>query len=169
MQKQEHQSLGYQFTHEQENTFLFRTSNRILYEVRFKPSGYIFANDPALEPFVFEISIVVIDNPTGNRPPGDPLVPPTIHSIFRVFFEQHERSVVYICDTSDKRGQARQRKFSSWLTLYGGRTYVQFNDSLLDDSGEVYFVSLISKSTNPFRQRLIRAFHELITVNQREK
>lgn len=169
MQSEEHQSLGYQFTNEQENIFLFRTNNRILYEVRFKPSGYIFANDPDLEPFVFEISIVVIDNPTGKRPPRDPLVPPTLTAIFSIFFEKHERIVVYICDTSDKRGQARQRKFSSWLTLYGGAHYTQFNNRLQDDSGEIYFVSFVIKSSNPYQQRLIVTFSELITANQQDK
>ena len=171
MKKQELPSSGYRFRNDPTtpNVFVFETTNSIIYEVRFKPSGYIFANDPDLEPFVFEMSIVVIDNPTGKRPPGDPLLPSTITTIFSIFLERHERIVVYICDTSDKRGQARQRKFSSWLTLYGGTHYIQFNDSLQDDSGEVYFVSLIIRSTNPYRQRLISAFTELITVNQRDK
>lgn len=168
MRKEEHQWLGYKFTNDQPNSFIFRTINKILYEVRFKPSGYIFANEPELEPFVFEMSIVVIDNPTGKRPPGDPLVPPTVAHIFSLFFEQHERVVVYVCDSSDGRGEARQRKFSSWFALYKG-SYVQFNDTITDEKGDIYYVSLIMNRNNPHRLRLIVAFNELTMTNSEDK
>ena len=157
--------LGYRVNNspDEPNVYVFETTNRILYEVRFKPGGYIFANDPDIQEFVFEISIVVIENPNGKRPPGDPLVPPTIARIFGNFFEQHERMVVYICDTSDQRGRVRQRKFISWFSLYEGDNYTQFNDTLFDESGNPYFVSLIIRHTNPHRLRLMLAFNDLVT------
>jgi hypothetical protein len=114
------------------------------------------------------MSIVVIDNPTGKRPSRDPLIPPTIATIFGVFFEQHERVIVYICDTSDERGEARQRKFSSWFNLYKG-SYIQFNDSVIDEKGEIYYVSLIIKRNNPYRLRLMLAFNELVTEEREDK
>ena len=145
------------------NVFVFETINSIIYEVSFKPSGYIFANDPEIQSLVFEISVVVIENPTGKRPPGDPLVPPTIARIFGSFFEQHERVVVYVCDTSDQRGQARQRKFTSWFSYYQGVEYAQFSDSIVDETGVIYFVSLIIRLDNPYRRRLLLAFDDLVT------
>ncbi|MVM38032.1 hypothetical protein GO730_11240 [Spirosoma sp. HMF3257] len=163
MQKEERRLPGYEFTNEEKNSFLFRTSNRILYEVSFKPSGYIFANDPELQPFVFEISIVVIENPTDKHPPADPRVPPTIAQIFGSFFEQHERVVVYVCDTSDQRGSVRQRKFLNWFGYYKGVDYAQFNDTLTDEEGVHYYVSLIIRLDNPYRRRLLLAFDDLLT------
>jgi len=151
------------------NVFVFETNKSIVYEVRFKPSGYIFENDPELEPFVFEMSIAVLENPTGKRPPGDPLVPPTIASIFGIFFEQHNRVVVYICDTSDQRGRVRQRKFLSWFNLYKGGNYTQFNDSIIDETGDLYFVSLIIRHTNPYRLRLMMAFNDLMVYSREGK
>ncbi|WP_394342022.1 DUF6169 family protein [Spirosoma pollinicola] len=52
--------------------------------------------------------------------------------IFASFFEQHERIVVYACDTSDKRGRVRQRKFTSWFKLYEGGIFFQFSDIIID-------------------------------------
>lgn len=167
MQKEERPLFGYEVTNEKTDSYLFRTSNRILYEVSFRPSGYIFANDPDLQPFVFEITIAVIDNPLGKRPPRDPLVPPTIARIFSNFFEQHERIVVYICDTSDQRGRIRQRKFLSWFNYYKGVDYFQFNDTLTDEAGDHFFISLIIRLDNPYRRRLLLAFDDLLTDSRK--
>lgn len=142
--------------------YVFRTVNSILYEVRFKPSGYIFEDDPDIQPFVFEVSILVLENPLNKHPPSDPLVSKTIALIFGQFFEQHERIVVYICDTSDRRGLVRHRKFTSWFERYKG-DYVQLNDSIIDDKGAVYFVSLILRRENPFGGRIAASFLSLIS------
>lgn len=165
MKKEERLLSGYRIDNDlnEPNVFVFETINSIVYEVKFKPTGYIFANDPDLQPFVFEISIVVIENPTGRRPPGDSLVPPTIARIFGNFFEQHERVVVYVCDTSDQRGLVRQRKFTNWFSYYSGSNYFQFSDSLIDDMGTVYSISLIIRLDNPYRRRLLLAFDDLLT------
>ena len=143
--------------------FVFETLNAIIYEVKFKPSGYIFSHDPAIQQFVFEISISVLENPLGKSPPSDPLVPPTIARIFGIFFEQHERIVVYVCDTSDQRGNVRQRKFMSWFSYYKGLEYTQFTDTIVDEAGIPYFISLIVRIDNPFRRRLLLAFDDLLT------
>ena len=142
------------------NSFYFTTQNEIAYRVIFKPSGYIFERDPDIQPFVYEISIIVLDNPTGSRPPSDPLVSATIALIFGRFFEQHERVVVYICDTSDQRGLARHRKFTRWFERYKGN-YVQMNDSISDRNGIVYFTSLIVRRDNPYMGRIFTAFSDL--------
>ncbi len=165
MQKEERPLSGYRVDNDssEPNVFIFETVNSIIYEVRFKPSGYIFENDPEIQPFVFEISIVVLENPTGKGPPGASLVPPTIARIFGNFFEQHERVVVYVCDTSDKRGSVRQRKFENWFSYYKGVSYAQFNDTLVDDAGVPYSMSLIIRLDNPFRRRLLLAFDDLLT------
>lgn len=165
MKNEEHLSSGYRVDNDPDdpNVFIFETTNAIIYEVRFKPSGYIFANDPEIQPFVFEMGITVLENPLEKRPPGDRLVPPTIAHIFGDFFEQHERIVVYICDSSDKRGLVRQRKFNNWFSLYKGSSYAQFNDSLLDETGVPYFISLIIRLDNPYRRRLLLAFDDLVT------
>ena len=143
------------------NSFYFTTQNEIAYEVRFRPTGYIFENDPDLQPFLYEISIIVLDNPTDAQPPADRLVSTTVASIFGQFFRQHERVVVYICDTSDQRGLARHRKFTSWFERYKGN-YVQFSDSITDKKGIVYFTSLIVRRDNPHMARVLIAFTNLV-------
>lgn len=131
----EHPSPSYTVGQQNDGLYAFRTVNRILYVVRFKPSGYIFEHDPILQPFVYEISIVVLDNPMTRRPPADPLVASTVALIFGQFFYQHERIVVYICDASDQRGQIRHRKFTGWFERLTCTDYVHL-------SGEVMFTNI---------------------------
>ncbi len=168
MQNEERPSFSYAFDSDEPNSYVFRTINQVLYEVRFRPSGYIFEHDPDLQPFVFEISIIVIDNPSGKRPPTDSMVSSTIALIFGRFFEQHHRVVVYICDTSDRRGYARHRKFTSWLERYKSN-YMQVSDSLTDKDGVVYFGSLIVGRNNPYRGRIMVAFSDLFVGLASEK
>lgn len=165
MKKEERPSSGYRIDLEPDdpNVYFFETSNSIIYEVRFKPSGYIFASDPEIQPFVFEISITVLENPLDRRPPFDPLVAPTIARIFGYFFEQHERVVIYVCATSDQRGSVRQRKFTNWFSYYKGIEYAQFTDTLIDEAGVPYSISLIVRFDNPYRRRLLLAFDDLMT------
>lgn len=147
------QSPSYKFevrSSDEAESFYFTTTNDIAYQVRFRASGYIFEKEPDLQPFVYEISILVLDNPAGRRPPSYPLVATTIALIFGQFFERHERVVVYICDTSDQRGAARHRKFTRWFEQYRG-SYTQFNESIIDQKGIVYFVSLLVRRSNPYR------------------
>ena len=148
------------------DSFYFTTHNGINYEVRFRPSGYIFSDELDLQPFIFEISILILENSSGVRPPSDPLVSTTITLIFGQFFEQHERVAVYICDTSDQRGLARPRKFTSWFDQYRG-SYVKYSDSILDEDGEVYFTSLIARRDNPNLGRMINAFTNLVNGNSK--
>ena len=143
------------------DSYYFTTKNEIAYQVRFKPTGYIFENNPDLQPFLYEISIIVLDNPTGEQPPSDRLISTTVALIFGKFFERHERIAVYVCDTSDQRGLARHRKFTSWFERYKGN-YVQFSDSIIDKQGVVYFTSLIVRRDNPHMARILIAFTNLV-------
>ncbi|GAB2582967.1 DUF6169 family protein [Spirosoma areae] len=70
---------------------------------------------------------------------------------------------MYVCDMSDQRGKARQRKFTYWFSYYQGLEYTQFSDSIVDEAGIIYFVSLIVRLDNPYRRRLLLAFDDLVT------
>jgi hypothetical protein len=89
------------------NSYVFQTNTRIIYEVLFKPSGYIFQENVSFHDDTYEFSILVTDNPNCQNPPLDKLIPNTIASIFTDFFQKRESIVVYICKTSDFRAMSR--------------------------------------------------------------
>jgi hypothetical protein len=116
----EHQSLSYNFVFagSSSNSYFFETRHGVVYEVKFKPSGYIFENLPALSENTFEFVIEIAENRSGNQLPTDGLIPLTIARIFFDFFREKEKLVVYICDSSDARQAVRYRKFSAWYEHY---------------------------------------------------
>ncbi|MBO0930394.1 DUF6169 family protein [Fibrella aquatilis] len=144
------------------NLFYFTTDQDIAYEVRFKPSGYLFPDEPLLEPHVYEMVIALISNPGGKPPAIDPRIPPTIAAVFEQFMRVHERVVVYICESSDSRGAARQRKFSGWFEQYGQLNFVKIDSRLADTDGSVFLTSLILRASNPNLGNTILAFQRLI-------
>jgi Family of unknown function (DUF6169) len=97
------------------NVYFFVTQNNIAYEVKFKPFSYLF-KDKLFSSYTYEFVIEVYSNPTGHTPPFDGLMGVTIAAIFDEFYAlQTESITIYICDTSDSKHWARQRKFSAWF------------------------------------------------------
>ena len=143
------------------NSYGFVTSNAITYEVKFKPSDYLF-NEPIVDDSVFEFVIQIAENPTGKRPPLDKRIAPTIAAIFNEFFQVHKRVVVYICDTSDSKATARHRKFNQWFEAFRGLAYFKLDLGVDDLDGTTYYTSLIFRADNPNTVLIIQAYKQLI-------
>lgn len=143
------------------NSYFFRTSIGIIYEVKFKPSDYLF-NEPVVDDSVFEFVIQIAENPTGKRPPLDKRIAPTIAAIFNEFFQVHKRVVVYICDTSDSKATARHRKFNQWFEAFRGLAYFKLDLGVDDLDGTTYYTSLIFRADNPNTVLIIQAYKQLI-------
>lgn len=144
MPKEEPHLLTYEFEFSGNifNSYYFDTPNGIYYEIKFKPSAYLFEGYPAFAYNTFEFAIVVLDNQTGKNPSFDPLVSNTIAKIVFDFFQNHERIILYTCDTSDGRGEARQRRFNLWFDYYKGVNYWKLDTTFEDPSGDnlLYFI-----------------------------
>lgn len=154
----------------EDNQYIFLTKNDILYEVRFRPSGYIFKGYDLFENTTFEFAIKVLDNPQNRAVPFDSLIRETIAAIFLHFFERNDRVVVYICDTSDARGMARFRKFNSWYYHYqGDKFFSKFDMPLADIDGKTHFTSLIFKQENPNAVEICTAFMALANSYREHK
>ena len=171
MQKPDRKLVPYKFvTDEADSTlFAFETDYGLIYEVRFKNSGYIFAGYPEIEPNVFELIIRLVFNKTGYRTPLDTRIAATIAGIFKAFLTRNERIVIYICDSSDLRQVARARKFDSWYDYYRGIDFIKINRNILDPSGEVYLTALIIRHDNPNKVRIFEAFDRLTSGQNDEK
>jgi len=144
------------------HTYLFVTELQVIYEIKFKPSSYIFGIQPPFTEFAYEFVIEVAENPLPKLPPPDKAIPLTIARIFNHFFAVKETVVVYICDNADGRANARNRKFSTWFeqTLPGGLSFLKF-DYRFGTDAEYFLTSLIMRIDNPRMADVVIAFQRL--------
>ena len=150
------------------NSYFFQTQHDIIYEITFKPSGYIFEENEPFQDKTFEFSIIPIENKNNINPPLDKRIPNTIASVFLDFFQHHDRIVVYLCETSDKRASARFRKFNQWFDWYKGTSFLKIDMQMgQDTNGEVYFTSLILRLENPDAIEIVSAFRKMVISNQK--
>lgn len=85
-----------------------------------------------------------------------PRISPTVSEIVYDFFKLKEKTVIYICDNSDGRGGARDRKFRQWFDLYN-RLFLVRMDFKLDFKSNPYFISLIVRIDNPNLDEIMKA------------
>jgi Family of unknown function (DUF6169) len=151
------------------NTYPFQTQQRVVYEVNFKPTPYLF-EDPLYRQNTYELSIIVADNPTSRRPIFDTKVSHTVAAIFEDFYlSSDEYLTIYICESADKRQNIRKTKFDRWFEHFAPVDYNKYDAGIKESSGEVYPVSLILKDKNPFKAAIIVAFIEIIAGYNQDK
>lgn len=90
MQSVPKRGYEYIFLGGENNTYAFITDQQVIYELKFKPSSYIFGNQPPFTEFAFEFGIEVAENPLPKLPPPDAVIPITLVSIFNDFFSLKE-------------------------------------------------------------------------------
>jgi len=155
--------LGYDFQYGGGvfNSYFFQTSNKIIYEVKFKPTDYLFGEGSIFNPLTFELVIEL--KTTEIRPTLDKLIPFTIASIFEDFFTQNAYNiVVYLYESSDSRQDARKRKFDSWYGYFKEQKYDKIEVMLSDPSGQLYFTTMILRRDNPNRKQILSNFVEVM-------
>ena len=147
--------------------YAFQTAAGVVYEAVFKPSGYIFPEQPlSLQQNVFEFSILVLKKPTGKLPAADVLIPNTIAAIYHHFFKNQKRVAVYICETADRRAAARVRKFGQWFEWYKGDEFFKVDLQMgSDETGQRYFTSIILHMENPDFVVIVEAFRNLVRAH----
>jgi len=95
-------SLVYQFT----------TKNEITYRVHFvKDETLIYLSGTADFEQTYQI---VIEKTTDTKPPFDSRVFLTIEAIIIEFFNDTEKVLSFVCDTSDGKELTRFKKFNRW-------------------------------------------------------
>ena len=150
------------------NSYFFQTKQGIIYEVTFKPSGYLFGEHTLLGKNTFEFSVLVAEDNTGKTPPGDALIPTTIAGIFVDFFRQSDFAVVYICDTADGRASVRNRKFNQWFDWYKGTSFLKIDMQLGKDStGQTYFTAMILRTDHPNLGEVVSTFRDFIISQEK--
>ena len=152
------------------NVYVFETSKKIIYEIKFKPSDYINLFNDEVSKYIFEFIIKVAINETGKNPPLDINVSETIAAIFQEFILKHNNNIaLYICDSSDGRQELRQKKFDEWYDKYNDATFAKMNEVLFDSNGNRFLITMILQQKNPRRVEIIEAFLKLADDNNTDK
>lgn len=153
-----------------ENDYFFENGQGHQYEIYFVPAPFYFPEDDIFKHFVFEFVIKLVGHPNSPRPLKDSKIPSTISAIFLDFFNTYEKVVVFSCDTTDGKQAARHRKFNDWYLRFNDASFLKY-DGLIEDTvnDTIYYMSLIIKSSNPFKESIQNAFRELTDDLKGEK
>ncbi len=154
-------SYTFSFIGGKNNSYIFETTNGIVYEIKFKPSPYLLPGNVFSE-LIYEFVIEVAINGLGKNPPLDNKISITIAEIFREFFNASSKNVcIYICDSSDNRQDIRRKKFDQWFYKHQNDSFIKIDEILIDSNQNRYPVSMIILKRNPYIKQIISAFIEL--------
>jgi Family of unknown function (DUF6169) len=142
-----------------EYAYEFTTSRQIKYSIYFIDYGFMFSDYPAIAENIFSFNIEVID---GNETETavDERIGLTVVEILRLFFEKMNNVAIYVCDSIDKRQQARKRKFDLWFWKYSDGNILKEDGVAMIEEVEILNALLIHKQ-NPNLLQIILAFKEI--------
>ena len=164
------ESYNYVFLGGINNSYVFETSKGIVYEIKFKPSSYLFSENEVFSKLIYEFVIEVAINDTGKSPSFDAQVSETIALIFKEFFIKNSYNVcLYICDSSDGKEDIRRKKFNDWYYKYENGMFIKLDEALIDSNKKIFPISLIIYNKNPYAKEIASAFIQLALDNKSEK
>jgi Family of unknown function (DUF6169) len=149
--------------------YFFKTTDRVVYEVLFKATPYLFDNLPAVNEFVYELIIGKLESPVA-KVASDPAIPETIAAICADFFgQQQQRIVLFICDSSDGRQHTRARKFRDWFDRFNDTNYIKLDAKIAESTGSFIFLSLIFSLHHVHLHDIIGGFEQLTSPSDPSK
>lgn len=151
------------------NTFLFKTRYGRFYEIKFKPTPYLFSDAPEYADDVYELSIITIGQGAMKTPP-DPAIAWTVFAIGQAFAEWLGHPIfLFICDTCDGKQAVRARTFTRWFTEIGNPYILKIDGSFPDEKAGANYVSLIIRLDHPYFREATVAFADLLAAYNRPK
>lgn len=140
--------------------FTFVTEQGIHYSISFTEEMSLGGCD------TYQFIVRKIDEKHSQR---DPKVEATILSIIHEFFRLNQDVLLYICDTSDHREQARNRLFLTWFekNVKAGQFIIRRAHAKVD--GEGFYAAIIVDSTNPKLNAILSDFDytsKILTVGK---
>ena len=135
--------------------FSFTTENGTAYYADFQDQSQLLVKHQGLFGF-YEFSFEHVDNQLDSRTKFDEKIRNTIEDLLFKFFENPDKVLYYVCDSSDNRQLARQRLFKRW---FNEQEPLPVNQLEIDLSDELKVVILIHQSF-PFQQQFEEALFE---------
>jgi hypothetical protein len=152
----------YQISKISDRSYSFTTSIGCVYHCYFFDFSTAFYSYPNLAPSVFGFNLdLKFTPPELETIPPDQRIAVTVTNIVKTFLHEKENVVVYICDNSDRREQARFHKFYQWFKLYNDGSIVQLRGTIRAGNTNI-LNALLVHIDNPQLNDFIEAF-EIIT------
>lgn len=87
----------------------------------------------------------------------------TIAGIVTDFLTIHERVIVYVCDDSDSRADARRKLFDSWIRQHKGLLFIKTDIPLgMDEQGNEYSAEFVARLDNPYIAAVLDSFRRTV-------
>ena len=134
------------------DSFVFQTDLGIHYSVSFTKEDITFADCETYQLIIRKIE--------EQRTHHDHKVEATIMAILDEFFRSNIEILLYMCDTSDRREEFRDRLFLTWLEKYADKerfTYCRAH-AVVEGQG-IFFVILI-ENRHPKLQAIVEDFKD---------
>lgn len=161
---------SFEFVGGKNNSYIIVTSSDVVYEIKFKPSSDLSSLDNIEEHLVFELVVEVLHKQENVALTLDKFLAQTISKVFFDFYKIKNDSVtVYICDSSDGRQFVRKRKFDYWFEELNDKSFVKFDDIILDTESNEFPIAFVLKKSNPNFNRICNEFIDLINMNNETK
>ncbi len=108
---------------------------------------------------------LIIVNVNHQKSPSDVKVRDTIIAIIDEFFVENNTTLLYICETGDKKQALRNRLFERWFSTYERKAQYTFvASSLKDEEGIENYTAIIVRNDNPELSAIIAEFTETISL-----
>lgn len=108
---------------------------------------------------------LVIVNVNHQKSPSDVKVRDTIIAIIDEFFVENNTTLLYICETGDKKQALRNRLFERWFSTYERKAQYTFvASSLKDDEGIENYAAIIVRNDNPDLSAIVAEFTTIISL-----
>ena len=106
-----------------------------------------------------------ITNVNKHRSPRDMQVRDTVIAIIDNFFETNEFSLLYICETGDRKQALRNRLFDSWFAYANGKEqYVIMVANIQDLEGVNNYAAMILRKDNPNFVDYVSEFNNTVNL-----
>ncbi|MEZ0483100.1 DUF6169 family protein [Fibrella aquatica] len=159
-------SYFYEFSGGDSNAYSFKTNLGIGYVVKFVPSDYLFEHVSELNIRAYEMIIAVTGTNSMGRIPADVNIYYTVMAIFNHFFDNHEKVIIFVFDSFDKRHLARARKFTAWYYKAFKQTstdLAKLDRSIPEENGDIILLSMFIHRRHPQLGAAVDAFFSMGT------
>lgn len=139
------------------SSYQFTTTSGITYVAYFTEFTLMEANGDELQAISFGFTC---DRLYGVKRHDGRVRPTIVHIIEEFFDAQPDDALLYMCMDNDGRGRNRHITFGRWFKEVDGA--LEKHSFASKDPQEGFYSSIIIKSNNPQKQRMIDAFYYTI-------
>ena len=142
-----------------DTSFMFETKHGVVYSVGFMQDVSFFNEG------VYQFYLVNLSSKTIGV---DKNISETVRVVIEEFFTHKEVVMLYICDTTDKRQESRDRLFKIWFNTYEkSSSYTLYTEGMTIDNVR-YFSSILLRKDHPLFIEVLSAFHDFTVEHSQE-